>query len=46
MAMAMLLGYGHPHGQLQRYDGKAGQWMNFSLQANPNCDLCTPSRRR
>ena len=45
MAMAMLLGYGHPHGQLQRYDGKAGQWMNFKLQANPNCDLCAPFRR-
>jgi hypothetical protein len=46
MAMAMLLGHGHQHGQLQRFDGKAAQWMNFSLPANPSCDLCTPSRPR
>lgn len=43
-AIAMILGYFQQHGELQRYDGKSGRWMNVALSTNPNCQLCRGSK--
>lgn len=39
-AIRVLLGYFKQHGQVQRYDGKAGQWLQLKAQANKGCGLC------
>ena len=38
--MRILLGFSVHHGEVQRYDGKRGQW--FSLQGSPDkeCSVC------
>ncbi len=37
----MLLGFFQQHGQMQRYDGKSGRWLNLRAEANPGCDVCS-----
>ena len=36
----VLLGYFQQHGQVQRYDGKAGQWMVLRTRADEGCAVC------
>ena len=36
----VLLGYFQQHGQVQRYDGKAGQWMVLRARADEGCAVC------
>lgn len=36
----ILLGYFKQHGQVQRYDGKNGQWLALKGQANQQCVIC------
>ena len=36
----MLLGYFQQHGEMQRYDGKAGRWMALTASARPDCVVC------
>jgi hypothetical protein len=36
----MLLGYFAQHGEMQRYDGKAGRWFNLQAQAQEGCGVC------
>jgi molybdopterin/thiamine biosynthesis adenylyltransferase len=36
----VLLGYFQQHGQVQRYDGKAGQWMVLRARAHEGCAVC------
>ena len=36
----LLLGYFKQHGQVQRYDGKAGQWLQLKAQADEGCNVC------
>ena len=36
----MLLGYFQQHGQVQRYDGKTGQWLALRAQADAGCAVC------
>lgn len=36
----VLLGYFQQHGQIQRYDGKSGQWMVLRAQAYEGCAVC------
>jgi len=38
--MRMLLGYFAQHGEMQRYDGKAGRWLSLNAQAKGNCVVC------
>ena len=38
--MRMLLGYFAQHGQMQRYDGKAGRWLSLNAQAKAGCVVC------
>ncbi|MGB0450439.1 MAG: HesA/MoeB/ThiF family protein [Porticoccaceae bacterium] len=37
----MLLGFFQQHGELQRYDGKTGRWLNLRTVAKPHCDICS-----
>jgi hypothetical protein len=37
----ILLGYFQQHGQVQRYDGKAGQWLVLRAQADEGCAVCS-----
>jgi len=37
----MLLGFFQQHGELQRYDGKSGRWLNLRAEAKPGCDVCS-----
>lgn len=39
-AIRVLLGYFKQHGQVQRYDGKTGQWLQLKAQADQGCGLC------
>ena len=39
-AIRMLLGYFTQHGQIQRYDGKNGQWLGLVAEANQHCVIC------
>jgi len=36
----MLLGYFAQHGEMQRYDGKAGRWLSLNAQAKGDCVVC------
>ena len=36
----ILLGYFNQHGQIQRYDGKNGQWLGLLAEANQHCVIC------
>ena len=36
----ILLGYFKQHGQVQRYDGKSGQWLSLNAQADKQCAIC------
>jgi sulfur carrier protein ThiS adenylyltransferase len=36
----ILLGYFQQHGQIQRYDGKTGQWLTLGAEANQQCVIC------
>jgi len=38
--MRMLLGYFAQHGEMQRYDGKAGRWLSLNAQAKVGCLVC------
>ena len=37
----MLLGYFQQHGEMQRYDGKSGRWLNLRAEAKPGCGVCS-----
>ena len=39
-AIRILLGYFNQHGQIQRYDGKNGQWLGLVAEANQHCVIC------
>ena len=39
-AIRVLLGYFKQHGQVQRYDGKSGQWLQLRAQADKDCVVC------
>lgn len=39
-AIRMLLGYFAQHGEMQRYDGKAGRWLTLSARARADCSVC------
>ena len=36
----MLLGFFAQHGEMQRYDGKAGRWLSLNAQAKVGCLVC------
>ena len=36
----LLLGFFQQHGEMQRYDGKSGRWLNLRAEAKPGCDIC------
>jgi sulfur carrier protein ThiS adenylyltransferase len=36
----ILLGYFNQHGQIQRYNGKNGQWLGLLAEANQHCVIC------
>ena len=36
----MLLGYFQQHGEMQRYDGKAGRWLALAASAKQGCVVC------
>lgn len=36
----MVLGFFQQHGEMQRYDGKSGRWLNLRALAKPHCDVC------
>ena len=36
----MLLGYFKQHGEMQRYDGKAGRWLSLTSAAKAGCVVC------
>lgn len=36
----MLLGYFQQHGEMQRYDGKAGRWLSLAASAKQACVVC------
>ena len=38
--LRLLLGFFRQHGELQRYDGKRGQWMNLQFTARSSCEVC------
>tara|TARA_B110000902_G_scaffold40836_1_gene43889 strand:+ start:1206 stop:1955 length:750 start_codon:yes stop_codon:yes gene_type:complete len=38
--MRMLLGYFQQHGEMQRYDGKAGRWLALAASAKAGCAVC------
>jgi sulfur carrier protein ThiS adenylyltransferase len=38
--MRMLLGYFQQHGEMQRYDGKAGRWLALAASAKEGCGVC------
>jgi molybdopterin/thiamine biosynthesis adenylyltransferase len=37
----LLLGFFQQHGEMQRYDGKSGRWLNLRAEAKPGCDVCS-----
>lgn len=37
----MLLGFFQQHGEMQRYDGKSGLWLNLRASAKPDCNICS-----
>lgn len=39
-AIGMLLGFFKQHGEIQRYDGKAGRWLTLNTKANKQCVQC------
>ena len=39
-AIRMLLGFFKQHGEIQRYDGKAGRWLTLNTVANKQCVQC------
>ena len=44
-AMRMLLGFFEQHGELQRYDGKRGQWLTMQCASDTSCSICGPTDR-
>lgn len=40
--MRMLLGFFEQHGELQRYDGKRGQWLTMQCAIDASCPICGP----
>jgi sulfur carrier protein ThiS adenylyltransferase len=43
--MRMLLGFFEQHGELQRYDGKRGQWLTMQCASDTSCSICGPTDR-
>ena len=41
--MRMLLGFFEQHGELQRYDGKRGQWLTMQCAIDASCPICGPT---
>ena len=39
-AIRMLLGFFKQHGEIQRYDGKAGRWLTLNTVTNKQCAQC------
>ena len=39
-AMRILLGFFQQHGELQRYDGKRGQWLTIQATIDTTCSIC------
>ena len=39
-AIRMLLGFFKQHGEIQRYDGKAGRWLTLNTVTNKQCVQC------
>ncbi len=39
-AIRMILGQFDQHGEVQRYDGKTGRWLNLTAPARPACPVC------
>jgi molybdopterin/thiamine biosynthesis adenylyltransferase len=37
----LLLGFFQQHGEMQRYDGKSGRWLNLRAAAKPRCEVCS-----
>lgn len=37
----MLLGFFQQHGEMQRYDGKSGRWLNLRASAKADCEICS-----
>ena len=37
----MLLGFFQQHGEMQRYDGKSGRWLNLRTSAKLDCEICS-----
>lgn len=37
----MLLGLFQQHGEMQRYDGKSGRWLNLRASAKADCEICS-----
>lgn len=38
--IALVLGYFAQHGDIQRYDGKSGRWLNLKASAKADCEIC------
>lgn len=39
----VLLGFFQQHGELQRYDGKRGQWLTMHCAVDARCPICGPT---
>ena len=37
----MLLGFFQQHGEMQRYDGKSGRWLNLRTSVKLDCEICS-----
>jgi len=40
MVMRILLGFSLHHGEVQRYDGKRGQWFSVQGSSDKECSVC------
>lgn len=43
--MRVLLGFFRQHGELQRYDGKSGRWLQLTVAANAECSVCSANKK-
>jgi molybdopterin/thiamine biosynthesis adenylyltransferase len=41
IAIRILLGYFQQHGEMQRYDGKRGQWLTMTSMRDKTCMVCS-----
>lgn len=44
-AIRILLGQFDAHGELHRFDGKSGSWLQLQVTADPGCTVCGQSRQ-